>query len=359
MSTAAVGFDSGRPRLPLASRAPAIIYPPTIDWHYLYQRPQQLMTALAKLGYRVFFCNAAVGRSPRQGQIKLATNLYLVSGADPGAVAGTDPIIWVSYPPHVHILDRYRSGLVVFDAVDEPAEEFAHWAADVACLRSRADVVFCSSRALYDSHVHAHPDVHLCPNAADYGHFAHAAVDGAVPHDLACLPHPIIGYHGALANWIDWELVRAVAEANPDLSFVFIGPLFTGGERVPSVANLHCLGHRDYRLLPNYLRGFDVGIIPFRVSQMTRACNPIKLWEYLAAGKPVVATPLAEVEQYREVLTAGDPAGFGACLRRALVDRSPSAVAARQTLARNNSWEVRALQVHRALSAARARRAAR
>ncbi|MCL6646281.1 MAG: glycosyltransferase family 1 protein, partial [Dehalococcoidia bacterium] len=77
---------------------------------------------------------------------------------------------------------------------------------------------------------------------------------------LSCLRRRIVGYIGALAGWLDWELVRAAAAANPDLSFVFIGPLFGGQEILPSGENLHFLGHRDYRLLPNYLRGFDACI---------------------------------------------------------------------------------------------------
>ena len=339
------------------SRMPTIVYPPTIDWHYLYQRPQQLMAALAKLGYRIFFCNAEVGRKARPGITRLAPNLFLVSGGDPGPAAGTAPILWVSYPPHVHLLPRYGAGMVVFDAVDEPAEEFAHWAAGVTLLRARADVVFASSSSLYESHARLHPSVHLCPNAADFTHFSRAAADGAVPNDLADITPPIIGYHGALANWIDWDLIGATAAANPDLSFVFIGPLFTGGERLPTGNNLHYLGHRDYRLLPNYLRGFDVGIIPFRLSPMTKGCDPIKLWEYLAAGKPVVSTPLPEVQQYSEISVAGTPAEFGAALREALaMANDPGAIAARQALARSNSWEARALQIHRVLASVKHRR---
>ncbi|MGE5550843.1 MAG: glycosyltransferase [Bacteroidota bacterium] len=346
------------PRLLPQTRMPSIIYPPTIDWHYLYQRPQQLMTALAKLGYRVFFCNAEVGRKPRPGIARLAANLYLVSGGDPGPAAGNAPILWISYPPHVHVLSRYGPGLVVFDAVDEPAEEFAHWAASVALLRERADVIFASSISLYESHSRLHPNVHLCPNAADYAHFARGAGDGTIPGDLAAIPRPVIGYHGALANWLDWELIEATAAANQDLSFVFIGPLFTGGEHLPSGANLHYLGHRDYRLLPNYLRGFDAAIIPFRVSPMTKGCNPIKLWEYLAAGKPVVSTPLPEVRQFAEIRVADTPAEFGAALRKALAAAGDAgAIAARQALARGNSWEARALQIHRVLVSAKQRSA--
>ncbi len=111
---------------PWPCRMPSIIYPPTIDWHYLYQRPQQLMAALARLGYRVFFCNSEVGRRARSKLTQLSANLYLVSGSHPGPQAGADPILWVSYPPHAHMVPDYRAGLVVFDAVDEPAEEFAH-----------------------------------------------------------------------------------------------------------------------------------------------------------------------------------------------------------------------------------------
>ncbi|MGE5529349.1 MAG: glycosyltransferase [Patescibacteria group bacterium] len=343
-------------RVPTPGRLPPIIYPPTIDWHFLYQRPQQLMVALARLGYQVYFCNTAAGRSLRADVTRLAPNLFLVNGGPPPSAAGPGPILWVSYPPHVRLLDRFRPRLTVFDAVDAPAEEFAHWAPDVDLLRDRADLVFASSMALYEAHAGRHPHVHLCPNAADYAHFARAASGGEIPGDLARIPGPIVGFHGALATWIDWDLVAETAAANPDLSFVFVGPLYSGCERLPSGPNLHYLGHRDYRLLPNYIRGFNAAIIPFRQSTLTEACNPIKLWEYLAAGKPVVATPLPEVRQFREVLTASNPADFGRMLRLALAEKDPAAAAARQALARNNSWEARALFVHRILAAALARK---
>ncbi|MGQ9779360.1 MAG: glycosyltransferase [Bacillota bacterium] len=331
-----------------SGRLPAIVYPPTIDWGYLYQRPQQLMTALARLGYRVFFCNpgpAGSGRGPR----KIGPNLYLVTGLPPGPAVGPAPILWVSYPPHVHSLALYRPGLVVFDAVDAPVEEFAAWAADIEALRARADVVFASSRALYASHLGRHPEVHLCPNGADYAHFARAAAKGPIPAELCGLQRPIAGYIGALAGWIDWELVRAVAAGNPDFSFVFIGPPFSGREEIPSGANLHFLGRREYRLLPDYLRAFDVCLIPFRLSPLTVACNPIKLWEYLAAGKPVVSTPLPEVEEHQGcpgLWIAPGAEEFGLCLRRAVAHRDPAGVLARQALARENAWDARATQVH-------------
>ena len=335
-----------------AARLPAVVYPPTIDWHYLYQRPQQIMTALARLGYRVFFCNPGPERGARRAPVPMAPNLCLVHGSDPGPAAGPAPILWISYPPHVHSLDRYRPGLVVFDAVDEPAEEFASWAADVEALRRRADAIFASSRALYQSHLGRHPEVHLCPNGADYAHFARAAAKGPVPGELVNLRRPVVGYIGALAPWVDWELVREAAAANPDLSFVFVGPPFGGQEDLPAGENLHFLGHRDYRFLPNYLRGFDVCIIPFRLSPLTAACNPIKLWEYLAAGKPVVSTALPEVEGYAEVLVARGAGEFGACLRRAAAGGAePAAIAKRQALARSNSWDARAAQIHRVLRA--------
>ena len=342
-----------KPNSQIAVQQPSIIYPPTIDWHFLYQRPQQLMAALARLGYRAFFCNTtgSAGRNQRNGVTRLAVNLYLVTGTDPRPLAGADPILWISYPPHVHLLPQYRPGLVVFDAVDAPVEEFAHWARDIESLRSRADVVFASSLSLYETHRDLHHNVHLCPNGADYAHFARAATEIAIPPDLARIPGPIVGYHGALAGWIDWELVEAVASSQPDLSFVFIGPLYSGSECLPSGPNLHYLGHRDYRLLPNYLRGFDIGIIPFRISPLTMSCNPIKLWEYLAAGVQVVSTPLPEVKPYLEVVTAPDAASFGQCLRAALADRkNKTAALGRQALARENSWDARALQIHEVLT---------
>jgi glycosyltransferase involved in cell wall biosynthesis len=145
------------------------------------------------------------------------------------------------------------------------------------------------------------------------------------PEDLAKLPRPIMGFVGMIGEWVDLDLVAALARTRPDASIVMIGPELTGRGPCAGLPNVHFLGSRDHKLLPAYLRHFDVGLIPFRHVPLTHNANPIKLYEYVAAGLPVVSTPLPAVEAVEDaVWLAEDVTQWAACCARSELMRAES-----------------------------------
>ncbi len=324
-----------------------VLYPPTIDWHFLFQRPQQLLLSFAKQGIQSIFCNKDHYLPQSPGIKELFPNFFLVNRSNPYAITMPGPpVLWITYPPHVHQLKNYRYQAVVFDALDEPSEEFSHWRRDAGTIVDQSDLVIASSMKLKNFYEQFGKPVHLVPNGVDFYHFSAIPPERRIePFDLKKIPRPRICFSGALANWIDWKLVESVSKLCPDFSFVFIGPSL-GDISIPHEPNLYYLGLKSYRQLPLYFFFTDVLIIPFRVSSMTKACNPIKFWEYLASGKPVVSTGLPEVAQYNVAAIADNPGDFAEAVKQAL--NSASEVNARNTrmnLAEANSWERRARTV--------------
>ncbi len=166
------------------------------------------------------------------------------------------------------------------------------------------------------------------------------------PGNPASLPRPILGFWGLLQDWLDVDLLAEAAAARPQWSIVLIGEEVSDLSRLRAQPNVYFLGRRPYAALPAYAAAFDVGIIPFRVNELTRAVNPIKLREYLVVGLPVVSTPLPEVKQYsRFVRVASNAIDFVAACEAAIAEDSPAQAAARRDAMRSESWESKAAQV--------------
>jgi len=160
---------------------------------------------------------------------------------------------------------------------------------------------------------------------------------------LAGMQGPIIGYYGALAEWLDLKLVAAVARQRPDWSFVLIGDDFStdlaGLDKLP---NVHLLGLRPYSEMPQFLYWFDACLIPFRIYNVTHAVDPVKFYEYMSAGKPVIATPTAELQIYKDYLSfASNPDETVRAIEAELVQSDPAISRRRRELARSNDWAAR------------------
>lgn len=312
-----------------------IIYPPTIDWNYLFQRPQQLMRSFARNGWNAWFMNFD-HMIPKERCIEVPEeNLHIVNHLRFYDLPMTgDRILWFSYPEHYSY--DYHQKITVFDSIDEPKDEFEHWAEHYYNALRAADVVFASSQSLYDLAVSSgHKNVHLLENAADYDHFARAQSGKLpAPPDFPERKGPVIGYYGALASWVDFDLINQTAEAGYDV--VIIGPWLI--YPVTLHHNVTVLPQKPYTELPNYLQYFDVAIIPFKVTEMIKGCNPIKMWEYMAAGKPVVTTAIPECQKYKEIYASGD---FLGDIAKALKDTKAKRDK-RIKLAKANSWDARA-----------------
>ncbi|MDI6603880.1 MAG: glycosyltransferase [Thermoanaerobacteraceae bacterium] len=328
-----------------------IIYPPTIDYNWLYQRPQQLLRQFAKMGYKIYFCNISFNENYAYGVIQLERNFYLLNGVDINYVKLNEtPILWISYPPNYNYIRRFGKKFVIFDSIDYPSEEFSGWMTNFNLLQRESDLIFSTSKKLYEMHKIINKNVFMLPNGADFEHFNRAKEKfSEKPKDLPKNNKPIIGYFGALASWLDWELIDYITKKNPAYNFVFIGPLYNHVKNMPERSNIYYIGRKEYSLLPMYLQYFDVCIIPFKITTMTEGCDPIKMYEYLSAGKPVVSTNMPEVARYKEILVAENKFDFNMMLRIALEDTNREKREMYIKIAYENSWSKRAEYANRVL----------
>ena len=326
-----------------------ILYPPTIDYDWLVQRPQQLMKAFAALGIKVFYMNPGTHTSNKRGVTRLSPNLMILNNVDPKVYMKQRPVFYFSSPAHVDLIPRYNPSLVVFDYLDEPVEEFVSLAPYLRRALTSADLVITSSKKLYHHSLAVNSNTILVPNGCDFDHFARAQKKNLpIPDDARLFSRPIVGYHGAIATWLNFELIVRVADSIPHGHVVMIGPFYNVNS-VPQRPNLHWLGYKRFELLPNYTQLFDAAIIPFRVSRLTEAVNPIKMWEDMAAGIPIVTTALPETSGIRELYYSTNDEEFIANIRRALTEDSGETREARIRMAQQNTWQARAQQILQAM----------
>lgn len=228
----------------------------------------------------------------------------------------TDPIVWVYHPGYVDAVERLPKKLLVYDCVDNYGafptyQEHKEWIEErERRLCEKADLVFTSSRALYDLKRPFNPEhTHLVHNVGDAKHFKTALSPSvAVADDIADMKGPIIGFVGAVSDYklnVDWLL--AVAERHPEWNLVIVGPVgradpATDVGRLQATSNVHLLGLRDYDVLPRYLKRFDVAVIPYRINDATRSVFPIKFFEFLATGTPTVISNLPALADFYDAV---------------------------------------------------------
>jgi hypothetical protein len=213
--------------------------------------------------------------------------------------------LWTFLPNAVEYVGRLGESSVVYYCIDEWSHftylDGAKMAAMEEALCRRADVVFATAKSLEERRRPFNPETHLASHGVDYGHFAAALDDETeVAPELAALPRPVLGFFGLIHEWIDLKLVEFLASRHPEWSIVLIGKASVDTSALAKYPNVHLLGRKPYAGLPAFCKGFDVGLIPFAVNELTRNVNPIKLREYLSAGLPVVSTALPEVTYYSD-----------------------------------------------------------
>lgn len=315
---------------------PTIIYPPSIPWSWMFQRPQQLLGHFSASGQTVLYED--LGKFSQPNIKSLSPTLLLCQGVSAMSFPHPQPrILWLTVPSHINSIQNYDPDLVIYDAVDEPKEEFASWAPYYPEILKKANLIFCSSHSIYEYFSSRHPHVYLVPNGVDYVHFS--PTPNKRPTDLPS-DKPIIGYSGAIAPWVDWELLKVVIQENPGLNFVFIGALFQLNKFPLKYKNVFYLGLKPYYQLPAYLHHFEIGLIPFLQTEMTKGCNPIKLYEYYASGIRVLGTPLPELLTIPKINLESNPQLFSLRLRN-LLEGKDSDKAERMAYAQANDWNER------------------
>ncbi|WP_426453028.1 glycosyl transferase family 1 [Paenibacillus sp. S-38] len=321
-----------------------IIYPKTLSWNYMKQRPQQLMTHLGRRGHRVFFENL----TPLKVQFEeVEPNVFLFSDTHrligqvlPELRRSEQVIVWTTWAKQRTRIPLFRPNRVVYDCCDE----FPQWARYEAPMVASADHVVCSAEVIRQRLELAYPDkgITLIRNAADERFLARDRYPR--PADLP--EGPLVGYIGAWAYWVDHPLVMTMARWFPHVQFVSIGAAYGDVPSYGEFPNVHVLGEKPHEALPAYLQHFDVAMIPFRYHPITLATNPVKAYEYLAGGARVLSTALPEcIAMHPHVVTATSHDDFGWKLHKLLSESdSPGAKEQRRAYAFRNRWEERALQ---------------
>lgn len=269
------------------------------------------------------------------------------------------PILWAYVPQAEALLDVLDPSLVVYHCVDDiavqPGIDGDSFRAAEGRFAARADLVLASAPSLGRRLRSINGNVLDAPNVADTSLFARALEDGPVDTAVDALPRPRVVFTGAVvATKLDVPLLVSLARARPDWSFALVGPVGAGDPRTDVSAlaaepNIHLLGRRAYTELPDVLRGADAGLIPYARNELTDSIFPMKVYEYLAGGLPVVATELPSIAGVEAVATAPDAAGIAALLDEALAHDDPARRAERSRAAAANSWDARLAQIAEAI----------
>ena len=263
--------------------------------------------------------------------------------------------LWIYTPDAVAYAGHLGENLVCYDCVDEYAEQpyyttnFEGIRYDEEELLRRAHVVITSARSLYEAKCQINPNTHLVRNVGDFEHFHRALLpDIPMSPELAPLPRPRIGFVGALDRYkLDIDVLTYTAQQRPMWSLVLIGPR-GAAERPAALSglleqpNVHWLGPKPYAELPGYIKGFDVCIIPYVSNDYTRNCFPLKFFEFLASGKPVVVSGLPELNEYKGLIEIADaPESFVRSIEETLRDENAARREARLAVARINTWDTK------------------
>ncbi|MCC6327541.1 MAG: glycosyltransferase family 1 protein [Acidobacteria bacterium] len=291
-----------------------------LRWDFVYQRPQHLMSRFAK-GHRVFvFEEPVFADEPGHLDIsRRSDDLFVaVPHLQHGTTADEIPrqqrafleglinernienyLAWYYTPMMLEFSRGLHPMAVIYDCMDQlsafkdaPPELIDR---EKELLRV-ADLVFTGGQSLYEAKRGSHPAVYAFPSSIDVPHFAKALSAAEDPADMASIPHPRIGYVGVIDERMDLGLLGEIAAKKPEWHFVMIGPVVKIDENgLPRRSNIHYLGGKDYKELPNYIGRWDVAMMPFAINESTRYISPTKTPEYLAAGRPVVSTPIRDV----------------------------------------------------------------
>jgi glycosyltransferase involved in cell wall biosynthesis len=309
------------------ARPPVVLFPesPGIQWQRMRQRPHELAYQLAAGGLEVFWVDSNGQRAnphPRLHVVRKDDDLYLER-----------PVVFIFYPFNYEKLSDIDDPVVVYDVLDDiQIHETSDTEFDLpegkravdyhGRLLKEADLVTTSSRVLYERLADTRQEVLLVPNGVALERFDACNLRFLDrPPELTGISAPVIGYHGAVAEWFDVELMLEVAAARPAFCFVFVGPVTIPDavEPLEEMENVRFLGERSPEQVPEYVASFDVGTVPFKIDHVTRGVRPLKVLEYLALRKPVVATLLPPIARWPHVQRAANAAEFCSSLDRAVL----------------------------------------
>jgi glycosyltransferase involved in cell wall biosynthesis len=255
-----------------------------------------------------------------------------------------NPLVWVACPVAFDAAVKLRKGPLVYQRTDR-YEEYPNVDHEVVKtydrkLKALADLTIFANQMLFHQEASQCKKALYIDHGVDYEVFSRAELNPHKPEDIARIPKPIVGYFGSITgHTIDIDFVNAVVKQMPEISFVFVGDVFLKAAELQSRKNVWFLGQKPYEQIPHYGKCFDVAIMPWRQNRWIEGCNPVKLKEYLALGKPVISTPFPELERYLEVVhVAKTPEEFAQYIRIALAEDSKEQITARRKKVETASW---------------------
>lgn len=353
-----------------------------IGWDYLWQRPQQIMSRLA-LNNKVIYVEEPKSllryiRSLSFSSVREQDNLLVFTPI--GVPFGLHKydffkkvnffllyihlkyivrkyglkqnILWFYNIRMGNLIGKMNECLIIYDCVDE------HSAFSGSSNKDRkqelkiielSDIIFTSSDKLYTSRSILSDSVYLVKNAADTKHFLKCTNSSESEGNLS-IQKPIVGYVGAIHDWVDLELISFLARSRPEISVVLIGPVSIDTS-VINLPNVHMMGQKNFDLLPKYMQNFDVCIIPFKINELTINADPIKLYEYMATGKTIVSTDLPEASKFSCVKIARTYDEFVGYTIDSIYNKPSTTEINKQIeTAKINSWENRVKEMENVIS---------
>lgn len=356
----------------LSCPAPDVFCFSHLRWDFVFQRPQHLLTRFAAQT-RVFFWEEPIfdadSNTPCYVEVRpRGERINVIVPHLPAGIAHEENeqfqrellakfiedhelknyIAWYYTPMALGFTSEIKPVVTVFDCMDE-LSAFAGAPPELRAkeqeLMRRAQVMFTGGYSLYEAKRDKHHNVHAFPSSIERKHFAQARTVTADPEDQANIPHPRLGFYGVIDERLDIRLLEETAKLRPDWHFVLLGPVVKiDPATLPRLDNIHYLGMKSYQELPHYLGGWDVAILPFALNESTRFISPTKTPEYLAAGRPVVSTPIRDVVRtYGEsgmVQVAGEPEAFVSAVEKALAQgKDATWLEGVDNFLANHSWD--------------------
>jgi glycosyltransferase involved in cell wall biosynthesis len=315
------------------------------DLSRAFKKVKAVFNRLKEVERNIFVLNPLA--LPWQNRLAKAVNRKLLAFQVRSAMRklGFEHVInWIFNPAAAIVARAFSEDLLIYHCVDEytafsgvATESLARMETD---LLNQSDIVIVSAEKLLESKAAVNPKTVMVRHGVDFEHFRRALDPKTqVPTEVANLPKPVIGFYGLIADWVDVDLMAKVARHFSHGSMVVLGKATTDVSELSSIPNVHMLGRKPYAELPAYCKAFDVALNPFRINRLTLNANPLKVREYMAAGLPVVATAIPEVECLGGCRIGHDDQEFISQIEEAL--KSPGPGTERSEAVRQESWAAR------------------
>jgi glycosyltransferase involved in cell wall biosynthesis len=369
------------------------------EWDGLWRNRQQLMAVFARQNRVLYverrrhlrstlagFCRGELGRSDLGGSSlrQVMDNLFVfrqpvwapVSGRFPSReltrmirrfciqkalsrLGMSQPIVWFSLPGMAWLVgDVPRARLLLYHVVDE----YTTYGVQTPARRRRVeereremmalvDAVIVVSKKLYEAKRPMHPNTYLVPNGVNHQAYSAALDEPHMPNGLEVIQPPRLGYSGLIGDKLDLPMLKELAQENPAWSLVFLGEVRVveqaeTWQALLAMPNVHYLGLVEISQVPHYLKGFQVGLMPYVQNRHAEHISPLKLYDYLAAGLPVASLDIPAAREFEPYIHLADsPQDFARAVRAALADTAPERRQARRRIAAQHTWEARAQQL--------------